>query len=429
MADARGISKSIKKQIRSSKKRITVLFTDIVASARYWDSRGDEAGRLMVHTHNRLSLPIIRKYHGKVVKTIGDALMVKFRRPASAVKAAIGIQQRFLEERRVSHDFPKVRIGIHTGHAIVEKDDIFGDMVNIAHRIQERAKGDEILLSSITARRLSRKVFMLEKRESFRPKGLKKQMTVYRSNWRMAKNYAGRLKRKESLLLKPVQKWEIAGATVASLAILLFLLFRYVRFFLLDQQFLVPLFLNPTDTFFRRFPGIPLVAGVALLIILLSIRVKRISHAFFKLVNGGLGFCIAFFLVYLALTLLPARFRLNSGRTIYQSRHMFVEVVSDNATVHEKPFLNGKALQHVKRGFIFLLSDVAEGEGLTWNRVFLGRKKYGWIVRVIPPKLGVPQQRVTLTYRFTMKWKDIYCILSGLIGFMWGFLNFRIRPR
>ena len=51
---------SITRQIRSTRKQITILFTDIEGSTRYWDTRGDIDGRLMVDYHNRLIFPVIK---------------------------------------------------------------------------------------------------------------------------------------------------------------------------------------------------------------------------------------------------------------------------------------------------------------------------------------------------------------------------------
>jgi hypothetical protein len=56
-------------------RQITVLFTDIKNSTSFFASRGDIEGRVMLQKHNALLFPIIEKYHGWVVKTIGDAIM------------------------------------------------------------------------------------------------------------------------------------------------------------------------------------------------------------------------------------------------------------------------------------------------------------------------------------------------------------------
>ncbi|NIT40519.1 MAG: hypothetical protein GTN46_03035, partial [Gammaproteobacteria bacterium] len=86
-----------------------------------------------------------KRYRGRIVKHIGDSIMASFKSPKTALRAAIGIQQ-ILEKRR--NEDPafqlRVRIGVHTGEALVEDSDIFGDAVNLAARVQNLAKGNEI---------------------------------------------------------------------------------------------------------------------------------------------------------------------------------------------------------------------------------------------------------------------------------------------
>ena len=128
--------KSIIRQIRRSRKPVTIPFTDVEGSTRYWDSLGDTRGRLMIDLHNRLIYPVIKRHRGRIVKTIGDSIMASFKSPENAMRASIGIQQILDRRRKEDKRFRlKVRIGIHTGKALVEHKDIFGDMVNVAARV------------------------------------------------------------------------------------------------------------------------------------------------------------------------------------------------------------------------------------------------------------------------------------------------------
>jgi len=130
----------------------------VPATKKVERSRGDIDGRLMVDYHNRLIFPVIKKFKGKIVKTIGDAIMASFSRSEQAVKAAIAIQQMLQKTRRQDKNFGlKVRIGIHTGKAIVEHSDVFGDVVNVAARIEQMGQGSEIFLSKNTADKIDKK--------------------------------------------------------------------------------------------------------------------------------------------------------------------------------------------------------------------------------------------------------------------------------
>ena len=61
-------------QIESRKKHVTILFTDIRGSTSFFSMEGDVEGMAMIHRHNTLLFPLIKKYRGRIVKTIGDAI-------------------------------------------------------------------------------------------------------------------------------------------------------------------------------------------------------------------------------------------------------------------------------------------------------------------------------------------------------------------
>ena len=93
MNDTTIIEDRTRSHIRSSKKYVTILFTDIVDSTKYWDQFGDVQGRLMVDRHNRLLFPLVGKFKGRIIKTIGDSIMAAFAKPEDAIKAAVAMQQ------------------------------------------------------------------------------------------------------------------------------------------------------------------------------------------------------------------------------------------------------------------------------------------------------------------------------------------------
>ncbi|MCP4717483.1 MAG: CHAT domain-containing protein, partial [Deltaproteobacteria bacterium] len=131
-------------------KEVTVMFTDIKGSTSFFETYGDIEGRLMVQKHNEMLFPIVEQYGGRVIKTIGDAIMAAFEGPEPAVRSAIGMQQKLLEynqTKKDQRDHIHVRIGINTGEGLVEKEDIFGDVVNVAARVESLTDPDEIMIS------------------------------------------------------------------------------------------------------------------------------------------------------------------------------------------------------------------------------------------------------------------------------------------
>jgi adenylate cyclase len=131
------------------RRSITVLFTDIKGSTAYFDKYGDAAGLAMVHVCNELQAQRVTEHSGRVVKTIGDAVMATFESPNDAVLAAIDMQKDLLRlnSGRNEEDRVYLRIGIHFGAGIVKSNDVFGDVVNVASRIQSAAQPEQILIS------------------------------------------------------------------------------------------------------------------------------------------------------------------------------------------------------------------------------------------------------------------------------------------
>jgi len=119
-----------------------VLATDMAGFSRLMEA--DEMGTLARLRTHRIELidPAIAKNQGNIIKTTGDGLLVEFQSVADAVKCAVEIQQRM---RRRNADVPEdrrieFRIGINLGDIIFDDDDIFGDGVNIAARLEGLAE-------------------------------------------------------------------------------------------------------------------------------------------------------------------------------------------------------------------------------------------------------------------------------------------------
>ncbi len=130
-------------------REVTIMFTDIKGSTAYFETRGDINGLSMVFRHNELLFPIIKHHQGTVIKTIGDSIMASFPDALHGVKAAIEMQQTLFSHnaKHQVQDQIQIRIGLNGGRGIVENRDIFGDVVNLAARIESLAEPGQILIS------------------------------------------------------------------------------------------------------------------------------------------------------------------------------------------------------------------------------------------------------------------------------------------
>lgn len=120
--------------------RITLMFTDIAGFTACASAAGDRAAVRLLRRHDAAVLPPIRQHGGRIVKRLGDGLMVAFALPAAAVAAAVAM-------RRAAGSRVRLRIGIHTGEARSRAGDLIGHDVNVASRIADRAPGGGILVS------------------------------------------------------------------------------------------------------------------------------------------------------------------------------------------------------------------------------------------------------------------------------------------
>ncbi|MGI9102610.1 MAG: adenylate/guanylate cyclase domain-containing protein [Terriglobales bacterium] len=136
-------------ELNKLRRNITVLFTDIKGSTAYFEKYGDAAGLLMVHHVNGLLSQVVERHGGKVIKTIGDAVMASFEDPSEAIAASIEMQEAITADAEGKPEVRKikVRIGINFGLGFVKSNDVFGDVVNVASRVEGAANPEQILVS------------------------------------------------------------------------------------------------------------------------------------------------------------------------------------------------------------------------------------------------------------------------------------------
>ncbi|HTP13472.1 MAG TPA: adenylate/guanylate cyclase domain-containing protein, partial [Bacteroidota bacterium] len=133
----------------ATRKLAAVMFTDIKGFSKKM-ARNETAAFELLRTHDALMRVIASKYEGKVVKSIGDSFMVDYASAVNAVKAAIDAQKRFwtFNKGKDELDMIEVRIGIHLGDVMVSGDDMYGDGINIASRIEAITEPNHICISA-----------------------------------------------------------------------------------------------------------------------------------------------------------------------------------------------------------------------------------------------------------------------------------------
>ena len=127
------------------RKLAAILAADVAGYSKLMGE--DETGTLAAlrELRNDLFQPTVSEHRGEVVKSMGDGWLVEFASVVDAVNCALHVQQNL-----ANHDIIKLRIGIHIGDIVHEDEDIYGDGVNIAARLQEISEPGGVALSGRT---------------------------------------------------------------------------------------------------------------------------------------------------------------------------------------------------------------------------------------------------------------------------------------
>jgi class 3 adenylate cyclase/formylglycine-generating enzyme required for sulfatase activity len=179
-----GIEDSLRRYQRYS----AVLFTDIEGSTAYFTRKGDVAGRMMVQRHDDLLFPVVHAYEGRVVKTTGDGMLAAFDEPEQACRAAAAMQRAMAAFNAGQEDPGEethIHIAIHAGVGFHDENDIYGNLVNIAARVEKLARRDQILLTETVYTDLES---VLRERcglaGEHELKGIEQTYRVYELDWR-----------------------------------------------------------------------------------------------------------------------------------------------------------------------------------------------------------------------------------------------------
>jgi adenylate cyclase len=195
------------------------LAADVVGYSRLMAV--DEAG-----THARLKAlrrdfiePTIAEHHGRIVKLMGDGALVEFASVVDALECAAAIQKGVAERQTELPEDRRIafRIGINIGDVIIEGEDIYGDGVNVAARLEALAESGEICVSRTVYNHAKGKVaFGFEPMGEHRVKNIPEPVTVYRVN-----TDPGPMAKVLGLRSAPPRRWHLAALAGAALVLLI----------------------------------------------------------------------------------------------------------------------------------------------------------------------------------------------------------------
>ena len=174
----------------STRRLAAILAADVAGYSRLMGA--DEEG-----THERLKAhlgelvdPKIAEHHGRTVKNTGDGLLAEFGSVVDAVRCAVEVQREMADrnasipaERQI-----RFRVGVNLGDIIIENDDIYGDGVNLAARLEALAEPGGICVSSVVRDQVYDKLsFGFEDLGEQKVKNISRPVRVYRGSARQPK--------------------------------------------------------------------------------------------------------------------------------------------------------------------------------------------------------------------------------------------------
>ena len=174
--------------------------------------------RALRHCAMTLIEPKIAEHHGRIVKLIGDGALVEFASVVDAVECAAAIQEgvaerqaELPEDRRIA-----LRIGINIGDVIIDGDDIYGDGVNVAARLEQLAEPGEICVARNVYNQVKAKIaFGFEPRGEHRVKNIPEPITVYR-----VITEPGALAKVLRIKRASTPRWRVAALAAAAVGLL-----------------------------------------------------------------------------------------------------------------------------------------------------------------------------------------------------------------
>ncbi|MGI9524470.1 MAG: adenylate/guanylate cyclase domain-containing protein [Hyphomicrobiaceae bacterium] len=134
------------------RKLTAILAADIVGYSQLMGEDYNRARDALRQLREQLFDPIVAAHRGNVVKRLGDGWIVEFSSISDAVACAITIQTGLAD-----HDTIRLRMGLHTGEVVFEAEDVFGDGVNVAARLEGLAEPAQVLISDTAYNSLDRK--------------------------------------------------------------------------------------------------------------------------------------------------------------------------------------------------------------------------------------------------------------------------------
>jgi adenylate cyclase len=161
---------------------LAIVFTDIKGFTERTSRQTLEENQRLLKTHHDLLVPLFKAFGGRIIKSIGDAFLVTFESPTQAVLSGMAVQDRLWQYNRGVQDAERleVRVAINAGEVRVESNDVFGEPVNIASRVEGLAEAGEVFFTEAVYLIMNKAEVPSQEVGLFELKGIPGKIRVYR---------------------------------------------------------------------------------------------------------------------------------------------------------------------------------------------------------------------------------------------------------
>lgn len=160
---------------------LAIVFTDIKGFTERTSRQTLEENQRLLQVHHALLAPLFKAFGGRIVKSIGDAFLVTFESPTQAVLSGIAIQDRLWHHNRLVPEPEQlhVRVAVNVGEVRLESNDIFGEPVNIAARVEGIAEAGEVYFTEAVYLAMNKAEVPSKEVGAFELKGIPGKIRVF----------------------------------------------------------------------------------------------------------------------------------------------------------------------------------------------------------------------------------------------------------
>jgi class 3 adenylate cyclase/tetratricopeptide (TPR) repeat protein len=163
-------------------ENLTILFVDIAGYTATTNRQSRQQNAFLLERFVSLLKPCIRQFSGQIVKSMGDALLLTFRSPTNAMLCAQQLHDRLALYHQLQPEQEEIviRVAAHLGEVRITRNDVFGEAVNLAARIEAATPAGEIYLSEAVYLAMNKAEVLVESAGQFSLDGFEHPLHLYR---------------------------------------------------------------------------------------------------------------------------------------------------------------------------------------------------------------------------------------------------------